>query len=402
MRVTLKGERPFDFSLGFNVDLDKWDAGAEKAIETGTPEQQRQAREANRTIEEYKTKINEIFDRYELLEKRTPTPQEVKDLFNDMIGRRSIADSIETPDFYDVFRMFLDRVGKKNQWTSSTYKKFRTIRTHVEDFATQIYLNNLTENKMQEFIYFLQKKGFRNTTISKYISYLRWFLRWAHQNGYYNGNLHETFKPKLKGVSIASKEIIYLSQQELQKLQQFELPENQFYLDKVRDVFLFQCFTGLRYSDVAKLRRTDIKEDVIHVVTQKTIDGLRIELNKHSRAILDKYKNIKFEDNKALPIISNVKMNAYLKVLGRIAGLDEPTRLVYFMKNERIEEVHPKWELLTTHVARRTFVVAALQLGIPPEVIMRWTGHSDYDAMKPYVAIVDELKQKSMSKFDLI
>ena len=94
-------------------------------------------------------------------------------------------------------------------------------------------------------------------------------------------------------------------------------------------------------------------------------------------------------------------MNVYLKELGKAAGLDAMTRVVYFRGTERREEFFPKYELLTTHCARRTFVVTALQLGIPPEVIMRWTGHSSYEAMKPYVAIVDELKRRSMDKFNL-
>ena len=99
---------------------------------------------------------------------------------------------------------------------------------------------------------------------------------------------------------------------------------------------------------------------------------------------------------------SNEKMNAHLKTLGQVVGLDEPTRIVYFKGNNRYEEVYPKWYLLTTHVARRTFVVTALQLGIPVEVIMRWTGHSNFEAMKPYAKIVDELKELSMSKFDAL
>lgn len=136
------------------------------------------------------------------------------------------------------------------------------------------------------------------------------------------------------------------------------------------------------------------------MVTKKTVDGLRIELNKHSQAIIDKYKDYVFPGDKVLPIISNEKMNAHLKTLGQAVGLDEPTRIVYFKGNQRYEEVYPKWYLLTTHVGRRTFVVTALQLGIPVEVIMRWTGHSNFEAMKPYAKIVDELKEKSMSKFD--
>ena len=95
-------------------------------------------------------------------------------------------------------------------------------------------------------------------------------------------------------------------------------------------------------------------------------------------------------------------MNDYLKELGQMAGLDEPTRIVYFKGDRRIDEYYPKWQLLTTHCARRTFVVTALQLGIPVEVIIRWTGHASYEAMKPYVAIVDDLKKKEMNKFNLL
>ena len=136
------------------------------------------------------------------------------------------------------------------------------------------------------------------------------------------------------------------------------------------------------------------------MVTQKTHDGLRIELNDHAQAILDKYKNDNIKGDLALPVISNVKMNEQLKVMGQVCGIDEPTRIVYFIGHERHEQVFPKWALLTTHCGRRTFVVTALQLGIPSEVIMKWTGHSDMKAMKPYMAIVDELKAKAMERFN--
>jgi integrase len=165
-------------------------------------------------------------------------------------------------------------------------------------------------------------------------------------------------------------------------------------------VFCFTCFTSLRYSDVAKLSRSDVKGTFISIVTQKTTDGLKIELNKYSKAILDKYKDIPFQNNKALPVISNVRMNIYLKELGQLAGLNDPQRIVYFKGNQRLEEVYPKYELLTTHCGRRTFIINALYLGIPAEVVMKWTGHSDFKAMKPYVKIVDELKEQQMNKFN--
>ena len=400
MRVTLRGQTPIDFPTGHNIDIADWDVEKQCAFPSCE-----QAQDINRTIDEWKSVMNEIFARFELLEKRIPTPGEVKDLFNDMVGRKtptnaSLAD--EHDNLFRVFDIFTETMGKQNQWTASTYEKFAAIRRHLKDFDPILSFPQIDDSKMQEYFQFLNKKEMRNTTIAKHLAFVRWFLRWAANKGYYNGTSHNTFKPKIKGIDGNSKGIIYLTQDEIKTLENHQFLPTQSALERVRDVFLFSCFTGLRYSDVAKLKRTDIKDGFIEVVTKKTNDGLRIELNKHSQAILDKYKDFNFRGDLALPVISNVKMNEALKVLGQTCGIDEPTRIVYFQGNKRMEQVLPKWALLTTHCGRRTFVVTALQLGIPSEVIMKWTGHSNFSAMKPYVKIVDELKARAMTKFDLL
>mgnify|MGYP002583998262 CR=1 FL=1 len=166
---------------------------------------------------------------------------------------------------------------------------------------------------------------------------------------------------------------------------------------------------GVSSSYVNNIRQS-IQPDKMKAIGEKfpelnpmwllTGDGLIIELNKYSRAILKKYENIGLPNDKALPVISNVKMNEHLKVMGEMAGIDEPTRVVYFKGNVRHEEVLPKYALLTTHCGRRTFIINALRLGVPAEVIMKWTGHSDYKAMKPYIKIVDKLKVAEMDKFN--
>ena len=400
LRVTLKGQKPIDFPTGHRINLEDWDTESQRAIETAPD-----ADNINRTIDDWIAKMNEVFARYELLEKRVPTIGEVKELFNDMIGRDTeIKKKLPDPskDFFLAFDLFTKTMGEQNQWTESTHEKFAALRKHLKDYNAHLSFPMIDERVMQGYLVSLEKKGFRNTTIAKNLAFVRWFLRWASTKGFYEGDMHETFKPKLKGVSVDSKEIIYLSQDEIKLLQEHRFLANEDALERVCDVFLFCCFTGLRYSDVAKLKRSDVKKGFIKVVTKKTVDGLTIELNKHSQAILDKYKDDNFKDDLALPVISNEKMNEHLKRLGQVCGLDEPTRIVYFKGNERHEDVFPKWALLTTHCARRTFVVTALQLGIPAEVIIRWTGHSDYKAMKPYIKIVDELKEKSMSLFDKI
>lgn len=136
------------------------------------------------------------------------------------------------------------------------------------------------------------------------------------------------------------------------------------------------------------------------VITKKTNDRLHIELNKYALSILDKYKDIRFPRGLALPVVANATMNEHLHDAAEEAGIAEPVRIVQFCGHERIEQVVPKYSVLTTHAGRRTFIVNALRLGIPAPVIMEWTGHSDYKAMKPYIKIVDAAKIENMAKFD--
>lgn len=393
MRVAFNGVS-LDFATGLHVLPSYWDKNKQMvAYGNGMNDK-------NRILSEMKATMDELFARYELIEKRIPSPGEVKDLFNDLQGKPKINVPSPEEDLFHVFDIFTDTQGKKNQWTAATYEKFAAIREHLQAFAPALCFHNVNESKMEQYMEHLTKQGLRNTTIAKHLAFVRWFFRWAASNGYYQGNVHDAFKPKLKGTNGDSKEVIYLTQEEVKRLQDFQPGDGQAHLGRVRDVFLFCCFTGLRYSDVAKLGKIDVKDGYIDVVTKKTVDGIRIELNKYSQAILDKYKDTKLPGGKALPVISNVKMNEYLKTLGEVCEINEPTRIVFFKGNVRHEEIYPKYALLTTHCGRRTFVVNALRLGIPAEVIIRWTGHSDYKAMKPYIKIVDDLKQQEMSKFN--
>ena len=94
------------------------------------------------------------------------------------------------------------------------------------------------------------------------------------------------------------------------------------------------------------------------------------------------------------------RQHPVLHDLCKLAGINEMVRKTYFRGKERIDEIKPKWELVGTHTGRRTFICHALSMGIPPEIVMKWTGHSDYKAMKPYIDVVDAIKAESMKKYD--
>ena len=91
-------------------------------------------------------------------------------------------------------------------------------------------------------------------------------------------------------------------------------------------------------------------------------------------------------------------VNIHIKQLGRMCGIDAPLTRVWFCGRKRIEETLPKWQCLSTHAARRTFICAALSSGVNAETVMKWTGHSSYKSMKPYIDITDEDKARAMEK----
>ena len=238
------------------------------------------------------------------------------------------------------------------------------------------------------------------STIEKKLDYLKWFLNWATEKGYNTNRAYKTFKPTLKKTQ---KKIIYLNKEEMKSILALELKGEDVYLEPIRDIFMFCCFSSLRYSDASSLKWNDVKEDHIEVTTMKTADSISIEINEMTRSLLDKYRAVPGKKNDLVfPFYTNQAMNRDLKKLCKLAKINEEIRITTYRGNERIDEIKPKWELIGTHTGRKTFIVNALSRGIPPSVVMKWTGHSDYKSMKPYIDIVDEIKASEMNKMNFM
>jgi len=308
--------------------------------------------------------------------------------------------------FWDIYHEF--EAFKRNYCTDKTQKKYRTIRNNLLGLRAykrkmgleyfDITFDFLDENGLQNFTdYLYEEKGYANSTINKDIVMLKVFIRWAYNRKYHQNLGFEKFRCELK---CTHQRVIFLSMEELKVLMEFQIPQNKKNLEYIRDVFLFMCFTGLRYSDVANLRRYDIVNDHIEITTIKTHEILIIDLNKYSRAILKKYENVKFKNDAALPVISNQKMNQRIHDLCRLVGFNRPVRYTYYRGAERIDMVKPKYEFISTHTGRRSFICNALCMGIPVHIVMKWTGHCDYKAMRPYIDATDNIMAEAMRKFD--
>jgi len=370
MRVNFASQR-IEFTTGYRIDVAKWDVDKQRVKNGCTNKLKQSASEINVALLGYYTELQEIFKRFEVAE-IVPSPAEVKEAFNNRYGQNekielASADTSNVPsNFYEAFDDFVRVCGRQNDWTHSTFEKFAAVKNHLKNFRSELSFDFFDEEGLTEYVQYLREvREMRNSTIGKQLSFLKWFLRWSFKQGMHSNNAYDTFKPKLKDTQ---KKIIFLTWEELNRLREFKIPPTKQALERVRDVFFFQCFTGLSYSDVFNLRRSDIKGDHIEVTTVKTSDSLIIELNDHSKAILEKYKDVEFENDRALPVITNQKMNDYLKELAELAEINEPVRQTYYKGNERIDEVTPKYALLGTHAGRRTFICNALALGIPPQV----------------------------------
>lgn len=384
------------FSVGIKVEIAKWSQDVQRCKNNTTHGKNMvPASVINKKLLEYEEKAERVFAGF------GDTLVSVKDFkkaYNVLLGKGSIDDvPQQNSSIFPLYDIYCLAAAQINSWTRTTIKNHNTFKSNLLHFNSELTTEDLTLKTMYDMQAWYVERGYFNSTIRKQITILKTFMEWLAEQGYYTGDAHKQFKMRFKGVG-ELRVVVYLTWHELIKLYEMQLPTKS--QDVTRDVFCFCCFTSLRYSDVAKLQKSDVRENEIEVVTEKTNALLSIDLNKYSKAILDKYKHIPLPNNLALPVPVMQVMNRALKQIGKVAGFDTPIRKVHYSGNKRIEVVKPKYEYMTTHCGRRTFIVNSLYLGIPAEVVMKWTGHADYESMKPYVAIVDKLKAREMDKFN--
>ncbi len=385
------------FNLGYRVEFAKWSRDTQRCRNgTSHGREKVSAAEINREISFHEKAAEEV-ERGFAASGIVPDKEQYRAEFL-RIARGADPGKPGGRTMLELIDDFMREMGVQNGWAAGTYEKLATLKRHLADFDPGIAFHKLDERGLLRYTQFLQQRyGQRNTTTLKQIDILKWFLRWAKRKGFNTTLDFEQFRPKLK---TAARKVVFLDWDELMALYNFKLPPGKKYLERVRDVFCLCCFTGLRYSDVANLKKSDIADGCITITTVKTHDTLTIELNDYSAEILSRYSATDCGGDAAMPVISNQRMNDYLKELGEVCGIDTPVTMTYYKGGQRHDETHPKYELLTTHCGRRTFICNALMLGIPPEIVMKWTGHSDYKAMKPYIAVTDNAKRKAMSLFN--
>ena len=417
--IAIRGARLVT-STGYNIKPADWNAERHEV----KPRRENWKKQTTYDINTALGNIRRHFDTYEK-DHGEVTEEELRKEFKTFMGRVEVkeealaaTEELKEPTFFERFDQFIKEESINNMWVPSTKRALNVIKSHIEAWNPETSFDMLTESVLSQYInYHRTDLDQREVTVEKQWRYFKWFLDWATRKGYNTNTAYQRFRPKFK---ITDKTIVFLDWDELMRLYKFKVPKTgkkvklttydgieyektvglSSALDRVRDMFCFCCFTSLRYSDMRNLKRSDIVDGVINLTTVKTHDKIAIELNDYSKAILDKYDGMVFPGGTALPVISNQKMNDYLKELAELAGLNTPVTQIYYKNGERIEETKPKYSVIGTHAGRRTFICNALSMGIPADIVMKWTGHSDYSAMKPYIDIAQAEKSKAMAKFN--
>ncbi|WP_317132563.1 site-specific integrase [Chryseobacterium sp.] len=360
-RLTLDKQRK-PFSTGIFINPDNWNAQRQKAFPPNMDNNQ-----INNQLSLIKQNLNQAFLLLQVQEKEF----DVDDIYRYYKGENIKQDKT----ILDMFNLHISKQEKLIGITTTAVSvaKFYQTRNHLKSFIKYKYnrgdfmLKEMTMAFITEFEYYLKaEKQFKQNTIHKTLQRFKQIVKQAVGLDFLEKDpflLHKNKKP--------TKQVIFLSPEELAKLEQYKFASVR--LQQVADMFIFCCYTGLPYQEMRSLKSSDIQTGFdgnkwIVLTRQKTDKPYSIPLLSKAQKILDRYS----PEYEVLPVISNQRLNAYLKEIAEILGID---------KN------------LTHHMARKTFASTILLYNdIPMEIVSELLGHSEISTTQGHYAKVVQKK----------
>lgn len=321
--------------------------------------------------------------------------EELKKQFNYTFKNTNEARSEE---FFYVMNSYIENTAQTKSWNSRYKDEWMRVMEGLRTYKSSTNWSSLSEAYMNGYLQFLSKTML-NEKIKKNLEKLREFLNWAKLKKYPVNDDFFLYKPKLQS---SNKQVRFLTIEEVSKLIELDL-SSRVALEQTRDFFIFQCFTALRYSDLHKLKKTNIikKDDCYYLdtLTKKDKDRINFRLAKPAVSIYLKYVDNDYDNGVLFPVLSNQKYNEHLKELGAAAEI-EGVYVDYQCRLSETTEVHSLRKDIQSHDARRTFVVTALNEGEELPTIALLTSHSDLKAMMPYIILHHKGKSKVIDAID--
>ena len=371
-KITL-GEKKKHFSTGIYIPTDQWDKESQRA------------RGVSDKTQLINRKLQEIYSQFVRLEKQLYDEGETINL-NSIYNRYKGKEVQQT-----LFSLYNDRlaimeslVGK--EYTLSTIKRFKEVYAHAKEFVRYFYglddmpLKQVNFSFVKAFEEYLLEKSLKPITINKIIQRLKQILNYAFRCNLIVVDPFVNYKPLKE-----KKELIFLTAEELEKLEKYDFANHK--LEKVKDLYLFSVYSGLAYHEVCSLRKHHLVKGFdgktwIKMTRQKTGKEFYIPLLPQAEAILRKYEDHREEQEGCLlPVISNAKINVFLKEIGAIVGIE---------KN------------LTHHTARKTFATTILLYNdVPMEIVSVLLGHANVSiTQKSYAQVVNKSISRHMQQLE--
>lgn len=370
LRITINGIR-IELSTSRYVEKSKWNNAAGKL--KGNSDE---TRLINSHLDILKTKVYET-EKWMINNNEEINAQTFK---NKLLGVEEKTRKLILI-FEDHNKKMKELIGK--EYAMNTYKKYETTLSHTKEFLKHQYnLNDICIKQvgiafLNDFDFYIRNiKNCNNNSTIKYIRNFGKIIKQCYVNDWIDKDPFLKYKGKVREV-----ERVYLSQEEIESLLNKEFKIKR--LDLVRDMFLFSCFTGLAYVDVFNLTQSNIIIGIdgdkwISTHRQKTESASKIPILPVTQMIIDKYENHPqcLNENRLLPILSNQKMNAYLKEMADICEIDKE---------------------LTFHIARHTFATTVtLTNGVPIESVSKMLGHKNLRTTQHYAKVLDKKVSEDM------
>ena len=346
-RLTLNGNRK-QLSTGIHIETDYWDTKNQVVLKS-----HKSAILYNSQLDTIKSKVNSIYMILRLQE----NPFSVEDIHDKYLGKE-----IKKSEFVlSYYKQYLARIKKLVglEIKDNTYNKFVYVGNHLEAFLkwkfkkTDFPLEELSLQFLDDFDYYLKtEKKQEQITINKTIQRLRTPIKQAISEGYLDRDPFILHKSKT-----VRKTVIFLTTEELKTLEEAVLQQKR--LSTIQDLFIFCCYTGLAYNEMANLEKQNIQigfDDInwIQMKREKTQRQISIPILPKAQEIIEKYST---DNNRIFPSISNQKFNSYLKEISAITGIEKR---------------------LTHHIARKTFASTVLLYNdVPMEIVSELLGHSN-------------------------
>ena len=369
-RVTINTKR-FEFSTTKSINPEKWSSEGNKV--KGTSEE---ARSINNHLDYLKNQVLEAEKK--LFKKDISITSE--NLKNELFGL-SETKRMLVPIFQDHNNKIKELVGK--EYAPGTLQRYKTSLSHTVDFLKWKYnvddidINRIDYAFIADYEFYLRSvRNCANNTTVKYIKNFHKIIKICLDNDWMIKNPFSNYKAKLKEV-----ERECLSEGEIQSLINKEFTIDR--LSLVRDIFVFSCFTGLAYVDVKNLTINNLNYGIdggkwIFTHRQKTESASKIPLLPIPEMIVEKYKNHPqcSNQNKLLPILTNQRMNSYLKEIAAACNINKE---------------------LTFHIARHTFATTVtLTNGVPIESVSKMLGHKNLKTTQHYAKVLDRKVSEDM------